>query len=989
MSMNATGQMALPGQGSTGGLLIGGDTNLYWNASNQLRTDDLIITVGLRSTANASYGLRTEQVAGNVAYGNVLLSTDANYAFQITGQGTHQWGAGGASPVDTVLYRAAADVLGTDDEFLINRPVIAGHYAPILTWGARRFWRNSSGSSAESSFAQWSVANTRWEAANTSTIIGPGVIETSYANPTWKFRTAGIASFTQGDPLTFVDALVIASTGAVGFGLTPTAGRLQLLADTTAAGGIYFGGDTNLYRGAANVLQTSGNFSMGSAATRDALLTNQGWDIRYRTAAQATSVLYGVRIDSEPNYRFYFDANGKHQWGDGTATPDTTLYRSAADQLQTDDKFVVNHPAGYGIIVLTPSGYTSLTARVQADTNDRVSIEPAASRINFGSGSATVDTNLYRLQADILKTDDALQVALALTTLNGQITATRSSTGVGAFAAYVTGDANPRFKITPTSAGAQLEWGDGTAVPDVIMTRAAADWLDIQDRFSSSRALATDAAFLTRVAGVNQWYIRADGYMTWYDAAGVPDTTLYRGAADVLRTDDQFQSVRTNATDSAFLAQATGLGGFGTFLVRADGYLEWGSGAAARDTSIYRTVQHTLAGLETSAPIRIIRVGVSNQHVQLTPGDASANYIDSWTSEANKKPLIFRTLHGSEGTPAGGQGFAWWVGPSATPTAVMSLSDTGNLNVQGASAGYSIAGVALYSKHLSDQANIAMLNEAEVIVGGWTYTTLATTFRSSVQFREAGGAGSPRMDIVVGTVASPAYLAWYNAAGLRKTYLGFGTDTTTDFQAENGARIGFNQGAATLAAEQNAVSFSGSGLQTFSANVVNQRMIQFNPPAAYAGDVAGRTITTAATVNIAGAPTAGTNMAITNLYSLWVSAGTTRVDGLLSLANGTNTAATGLQFGADVALYRNTTDVLMTDDRFIIQAASAGANAFTIRVAGQNALNVAGSGQLQWSDCIGGSLDTFLQREAAARLLANPDLRVSRWFAVGSTAGSL
>ena len=354
MSMNATGQMALPGQGSTGGLLIGGDTNLYWNASNQLRTDDLLITVGLRSTANASYGFRSEQAAGNVAYGNVLLSTDANYAFQITGQGTHQWGAGGASPVDTVLYRAAADVLGTDDEFLINRPVIAGHYAPILTWGARRFWRNSSGSSAESSFAQWSVANTRWEAANTSTIIGPGVIETSYANPTWKFRTAGIASFTQGDPLTFVDALVIASTGAVGFGLTPTAGRLQLLADTTAAGGIYFGGDTNLYRGAANVLQTSGNFSMGSAATRDALLTNQGWDIRYRTAAQATSVLYGVRIDSEPNYRFYFDANGKHQWGDGTATPDTTLYRSAADQLQTDDKFVVNHPAGYGIIVLTP-----------------------------------------------------------------------------------------------------------------------------------------------------------------------------------------------------------------------------------------------------------------------------------------------------------------------------------------------------------------------------------------------------------------------------------------------------------------------------------------------------------------------------------------------------------------------------------------------------------------------------------------------------------
>lgn len=51
------------------------------------------------------------QTAGIVIYGNKLLSTDANVAFSIAGDGTHKWGPGGASVTDVTLNRKQANSL--------------------------------------------------------------------------------------------------------------------------------------------------------------------------------------------------------------------------------------------------------------------------------------------------------------------------------------------------------------------------------------------------------------------------------------------------------------------------------------------------------------------------------------------------------------------------------------------------------------------------------------------------------------------------------------------------------------------------------------------------------------------------------------------------------------------------------------------------------------------------------------------------------------
>lgn len=54
-------------------------------------------------------------------------------------------------------------------------------------------------------------------------------------------------------------------------------------------------------------------------------------------AASAQAV--AARVDGDTTNRINVDAGGKITWGDGSAAGDTTLYRSAADLLKTDDAF--------------------------------------------------------------------------------------------------------------------------------------------------------------------------------------------------------------------------------------------------------------------------------------------------------------------------------------------------------------------------------------------------------------------------------------------------------------------------------------------------------------------------------------------------------------------------------------------------------------------------------------------------------------------------
>lgn len=60
-----------------------------------------------------------------------------------------------------------------------------------------------------------------------------------------------------------------------------------------------------------------------------------------QSGAATGSRALGIKAGGEANERYMVDFDGKMQWGPGIAGGDTTLYRSAADTLKTDDNFEV------------------------------------------------------------------------------------------------------------------------------------------------------------------------------------------------------------------------------------------------------------------------------------------------------------------------------------------------------------------------------------------------------------------------------------------------------------------------------------------------------------------------------------------------------------------------------------------------------------------------------------------------------------------------
>jgi hypothetical protein len=291
----------------------------------------------------------------------------------------------------------------------------------------------------------------------------------------------------------------------------------------------------------------------------------------------------------------------------------------------------------------------------------------------------------------------------------------------------------------------------------------------------------------------------------------------------------------------------------------------------------------------------------------------------------------------------------------------------------------------------------------------------ALYLQSAVVQRPSSVAGNPYVALQPGDATHPGYLQWYNTAGLRKGYVGYGLDASVEFRIENGASVDASQSSQTLAAELPAWRF-GLGGHTFTADFATQRGVVFNAPGAYLGDVPGRQITYAATVNIAGAPSAGANMTIGQAYALWVSLGAVRFDGNLQLSSDilfSRTAALQLDlnsllrvlraapsdsaFGAgvtpgdatlrflmtvagvmawgdgtagrDTNLYRGGAGILQTDNLFRANRTGSGTAAMAVYTVGDtaNRLAITAGGELQWSPG-NAAADTFLRRVAAGQL---------------------
>lgn len=140
--------------------------------------------------------------------------------------------------------------------------------------------------------------------------------------------------------------------------------------------------------------------------------------IRFQHATSTTD-LVATRVSTDTNDRLTLRADGRLSWGPGTGAADAVLYRSGTGVLKSDTtlaaaNLVINDQGTVAVRAQTSGTNVAVASAQAGDTQDRLQLRGDGS-INWGSGSAVVDTNLYRSGASVLKTDSGLTVGATLT----------------------------------------------------------------------------------------------------------------------------------------------------------------------------------------------------------------------------------------------------------------------------------------------------------------------------------------------------------------------------------------------------------------------------------------------------------------------------------------------------------------------------------------------------------------------------------------------
>lgn len=111
---------------------------------------------------------------------------------------------------------------------------------------------------------------------------------------------------------------------------------------------------------------------------------------------------------------------------------------------------------------------------------------------------------------------------------------------------------------------------------------------------TQSTAASVSLATIVTADTFDRFRLLADGSMEWGSGAGARDVQLYREAANVLATNDTVRSYGATVGSDAFQARVTG-DTVSRLNIDADGGMAWGpGGAGAQDTNLYRSAADTL-----------------------------------------------------------------------------------------------------------------------------------------------------------------------------------------------------------------------------------------------------------------------------------------------------------------------------------------------------------------------------------------------------------
>lgn len=161
------------------------------------------------------------------------------------------------------------------------------------------------------------------------------------------------------------------------------------------------------------------------------------------TTAADTAVEIAPYDSATPN--FVIEAGGKLKWSSGSATADTTLYRSSANVLRTDDSFDIASGQTYkidGTDVLTATTLGSAVTNSSLTTLGQISSLQATTPTFSGqatfSGPTTIN-NTLTLQQSLEKTNPIGNIT-GTTAINVLTSAVHSATSTGNFTLNFRGD---------------------------------------------------------------------------------------------------------------------------------------------------------------------------------------------------------------------------------------------------------------------------------------------------------------------------------------------------------------------------------------------------------------------------------------------------------------------------------------------------------------------------------------------------------------------
>jgi hypothetical protein len=172
--------------------------------------------------------------------------------------------------------------------------------------------------------------------------------------------------------------------------------------------------------------------------------------------------ILGSRVTVDSVSRFTVRADGRLDWGSGSATQETNLYRSAANTLKTDDNFIVDlnltvNGVGQSQYIAKTADET-ITSSTTLQNDDHLVLPVVANAVY------TFDLDLYMIDAGDFTGD----FKMTFTCPTG---ATFDMHGEGAHATSFTGgtssDGEWIGKLATTSAGATLAFGVGTGLTAV------------------------------------------------------------------------------------------------------------------------------------------------------------------------------------------------------------------------------------------------------------------------------------------------------------------------------------------------------------------------------------------------------------------------------------------------------------------------------------------------------------------------------------------